>query len=150
MKKDNRYTAALIIDVLLALLLWLILIALKAVGAVDIHWALVLSGLVWISWALFALTALAGATMWLLVRLKRWYRRRKVDRRIIRQAKAAGVWERPRALGGRALELKAWKDFKITRRYAESDAALRRRCMNAAENEYARKDWRENGPKKQY
>lgn len=144
MKKDNRYTAALIIDVLLALLLWLILIALKAVGAVGMHWALVLSGLVWISWALFALTALAEATMRLLVKVKRWYRCRKVDRRVIRQAKAADVWEKPQVLGGRALELKAWKDFKMKRRYAESDADLRRRCMNAAENEYARKDWRGN------
>ena len=64
-------------------------------------------------------------------------RRRKRDRRIIRQAKAVGVWDKPQALGGRALELKAWQDFKIKRKPGETDACLRRRCMNEFENEYA-------------
>lgn len=61
------------------------------------------------------------------VKLKRWHRRRKTDRRIIKQAKAAGVWEKPLRLGGRALELKAWKKFKIKRQPGETDADLRRR-----------------------
>lgn len=64
--------------------------------------------------------------------------RRKVDRRIIRQAKAAGVWnKRPTPLGGRALELKAWEDFKIRRLPGETDAELRRRCMAKADNQLA-------------
>lgn len=64
-------------------------------------------------------------------------RKRKTNRRIIRQAKAAGVWDKPKALGGKALELKAWKDYKIKRKPGETDACLRLRCMNAADNEYA-------------
>lgn len=64
-------------------------------------------------------------------------RKRKRDRRVIRQAEAAGVWDRVYALGGRALELKAWKDYRIKRKPGETDACLRLRCMNAAENEYA-------------
>lgn len=56
----------------------------------------------------------------------RWLRRRAVDRRIIRQAKAAGVWDKtPIVLGGRALELKAWKDYKIKRKPGETDYDLR-------------------------
>lgn len=64
-------------------------------------------------------------------------RKRKRDRRIIKQATAAGVWSKPEVLGGRALELKAWQDYKIKRKPGETDACLRLRCMNAAENEYA-------------
>lgn len=80
------------------------------------------------------------AITWLIVQLKHWHRRRKVDRRIIRQAKAIGAWDkRPTTLGGRALELKAWEDFKIKRKPEETDAQLRRRCMAAADKKYANK-----------
>lgn len=65
-----------------------------------------------------------------IVAISRWYRRRKVDRRIIAQAKATGAWDKlPIVLGGRALELKAWKDFKIEREPDESDNFLRYRYM---------------------
>lgn len=64
-------------------------------------------------------------------------RKRKRDRRVIRQAEAAGVWDRVYALGGRALELKAWKDYRIKRKPRETDACLRLRCMNVSDNEYA-------------
>ena len=71
-------------------------------------------------------------------KILRWRRRRKVDARIIAQAKAAELWDRkPIVLGGRSLELKAWQDFKIKREPGETDAQLRRRCMDAAENELA-------------
>lgn len=70
----------------------------------------------------------------IIVRLKRWYRRHKTDRRIIRQAKALDVWDKkPIVLGGRALELKAWQDFKLKREPGETDAKLRLRYMKAAE-----------------
>ena len=69
--------------------------------------------------------------------IKRQIRKQKTNRRIISQAKAAGVWEKPQCLGGKALELKAWQDFKIKRKPGETDACLRIRCMNKAENEYA-------------
>lgn len=68
---------------------------------------------------------------------KKWRRRRKVDRRVIAQAKAAGVWDKPLCLGGRALELKAWKEFRIKREPEETDAQLRRRCMEKTDNDYA-------------
>lgn len=56
--------------------------------------------------------------------------RRKADARIIAQAKGAGVWDKtPIVLGGRALELKAWEDFKIKREPGEPDAHLRRRYI---------------------
>lgn len=64
-------------------------------------------------------------------------RKGKNNRRIIRQAKAAGVWDKPEVLGGKALELKAWQQYGIKREPGETDACLRRRVMNAIENEYA-------------
>ena len=74
----------------------------------------------------------------ILDRIKARKHRRIVDARIIEQAKAAGVWDKvPIVLGGRALELKAWEDFKIKREPGETDAQLRRRCMAAADNELA-------------
>lgn len=70
--------------------------------------------------------------------IERWRHRKKEEARIIAQAKASGDWDRkPLALGGRALELKAWEDFKIKREPGETDAQLRRRCMAAADNELA-------------
>ena len=65
-------------------------------------------------------------------RLNRWYRRRELDRRIKRQAVALGIWDKkPIVLGGRALELKAWDEYRIKRRAEESDPHLRLRCMEA-------------------
>ena len=81
--------------------------------------------------------------MWLIAediygRINRRYHRRKVDARIIKQAKELGVWDYvPIVLRGRALELKAWEDFNIKREPGETDAQLRRRCMAAADNELA-------------
>ena len=68
-------------------------------------------------------------------KIKRRLRVRKNNRRIIRQAKAAGVWDNPKALGGKALELKAWKDFKIKRHPGESDKELRKRYETRADIE---------------
>lgn len=121
-----------------AFVLWAILIILKTAGAVRMSWPLVLSGIVWLSWIMFLLVPALVALVRQAAKLKRWYRRRKVDRRIIRQAKAIGAWDkRPTPLGGRALELKAWEDFKIRRLPGETDAELRRRCMAKADNQLA-------------
>lgn len=137
-RKDNRYMAVWICCELVALVLWAILIALKAAGAVRMSWPLVLSGIAWLSWIVFLLVPALVALVRQAAKLKRWYRRRKVDRRIIRQAKAIGAWDkRPTPLGGRALELKAWEDFKIKRWPGETDAQLRRRCMAKADEELA-------------
>lgn len=139
MGKNNPVKDVIIIDVFASLLVWLLLICLKAAGAIDLHWALVLSSIVSISWVLYMLTALP---VQLFVWIRRRLRRKKNDRRIIRQAKASGAWDKnPTPLGGRALELKAWEDFKLKRRPGESDVSLRCRCMNAADNEYAERRW---------
>lgn len=72
----------------------------------------------------------------IIVGISRWRRRRKVDRRIIAQAKAAGVWDtRPLILGGRALDLKVWEDFKIKRIPGESDSSLRYRYLTKADGQ---------------
>lgn len=61
--------------------------------------------------------------------IERKYRARKRDARIIAEAKASGAWyEIPTPLGGRALELYAWHEFKIKRLPEETDAELRKRC----------------------
>lgn len=139
MGKDNPVRDVIIIDIFAALCLWWLLVCFKAAGAVDMHWALVLSSLVSISWVLHILTV---PPVWLFVCIRRRLRRKKNDRRIIRQAKATGAWDKnPTPLGGRALELKAWEDFKLKRRPGESDVSLRCRCMNAADNEYAERRW---------
>lgn len=125
-KKDNRAMAALILGVLVGFVLWVALIILKAAGVVTMHWALVLSGLVWLTWLMYGLAALAAFIVCQLAKLKRWIRRRRADRRVIRQAKALGVWDKqPTVLGGRALELRAWKDFRIKREPGETDKDLR-------------------------
>ena len=137
-RKDNRYMAVWICCEFAAFVLWVILIALKTAGAVRMSWPLVLSGIVWLSWIVFLLVPALVALVRQTAQFKRWYRRRKVDRRIIRQAKAIGAWDkRPIPLGGRALELKAWEDFKIKRWPGETDAQLRRRCMAKADEELA-------------
>ena len=133
-KYRHRHMAVMLADIFASLFLWVVLIILKAAGVVDMHWALVLSSLVWLSLAMFILTGL----VWLIgrpfVQLKRWRRRRKTDRYIIRRAKALGVWDKPQALGGRALELKAWQDFKIKRYPGETDKELRLRYMEGQDN----------------
>ena len=77
--------------------------------------------------------AIYGTVMMVLDIIERialWRHRRKADARIIAQAKGAGVWDKkPIVLGGRALELKAWQDFKIKREPGEPDAHMRGRYM---------------------
>jgi len=70
-----------------------------------------------------------------ILKLKSRCRRRKRDREIIALAKEWGVWDKPQCLGGRALELKAWKDFKIKREPGESDVSLRHRCKEEHDRE---------------
>lgn len=69
---------------------------------------------------------------------KKWRHRRAVDRRVIAQAKAIGVWDKyPIVLGGRALELKAWELCRIRREPGESDAKLRLRCARKIDPKYS-------------
>lgn len=137
-KRNRNYTAVWALWSALSGVLWLLLLGLKAAGAVRMSWPAAILGIIWIPWLTLALFAAAGSVLVAAARLKHWYRRRKVDHRIIRQAKAAGVWnKRPTPLGGRALELKAWEDFESRRSPGETDAQLRRRCMAKADEELA-------------
>lgn len=134
--KNNGLMGCWLLYAALSGLLWLILIVLKALAMVSMSWIAVLLGGFWILPLLLAASAALVLVVRLAARFKRWHRSRKVDRRIIRQAKAAGVWnKRPTPLGGRALELKAREDFKIRRLPGETDAELRCRCMAAADQE---------------
>lgn len=133
-KRNNAWIFA---EIGACLFLWAVLIVLKAVGYIDMHWALVLLGIVWIPLLWIAITVLFLLAIHEIAKLKRRRRRRKNDQRIKRQAMAAGVWDRPQVLGGRALEICAWETYGIMRRSGETDAELRRRCMTEADNQYA-------------
>ena len=133
--KRNRLYFVLFVGACVGVVLWLALMCLKADGVITTSWPLVISGIVHLP---ITTSFLLYLVVGIFLILKRRHRRRMNDRRIIAQAKAAGVWDKhPLVLGGRALELKAWQDFKIKREPGEPDAHLRRRCMAAADNELA-------------
>lgn len=147
-KRDSCMVGIAIFCGIASLALWGLLIVLKATGAIGAHWNVVLSGIVWITWTVYGTAAvcmfiicaflhLLSLLLRWLASLKRWFRRRKNDRRIIAQAKAVGVWGKPWCLGGRALELAAWEYCKIKRKPGETDKELMQRCMEEADNEYA-------------
>ena len=127
---NNSYMGVYIVDALAGFALWVLLIVLKAAGVVKWGWITVLSGLVWLTWIVFAFTVLVAAIVRQIRKLKRWYRRRKLDARIIQQAKAAGVWNTN--AGGRALELYA-KECGVKKFDGESDAHLRARIKEQVE-----------------
>lgn len=133
-RETDSYMPVYILFTTVSGLLWLGLIVLKALDVVSMDWIAVLLGVWWIPLLILALAAIMVTAFYIKRTVGKW----KVDQRIIRQAKAAGVWnKRPTPLGGRALELKAKKDFKIKRQPGETDAQLRRRCMAKADEEYA-------------
>ena len=128
-RNDNRGEDVTLFGVVVALTLWVALIAFKMAGIVTMQWALVLSGILWISWGMAAIVAMFAGALRMIERMKRWQRRRKVDKRIKRQAQMLGMWDKPQAIGGRALEIYAWEWCGIKRQRGETDAELRRRCM---------------------
>ena len=127
-RKDNRSDDAALYAIVASLILWVALIVLKMAGIVRMHWALALSGILWITWALAAIAVLCAGFWGFIERMKRRHRRHKVDERIKRQAQALGLWEKPQGIGGRALEIYAWEWCGIKRQRGETDAELRRRC----------------------
>lgn len=64
------------------------------------------------------------------------FRKREVNRRIIRQAKAAGVWGDIEKMGGKALELYARKVWGIYREVDETDAHLRFRIYSKRKGQF--------------
>lgn len=133
-RNDKNYMGCWILFTAVSGLLWLLLIALKAAGAIRMNWSAVVLGGVWIPSLLLLISAALALVLALLSHIKRRIHKRRVEHRIIRQAKAAGVWnKKPIVLGGRALELKAKKAFKLKRLPGETDAQLRRRCAEPIE-----------------
>lgn len=128
---NNGYMSVWLLFAVLGGLLWLLLIVLKVTGVISLHWILVLTGGFWIPFLLLAIAAALAAILIVAANAKRWNRRRKVDRRIIRQAKAAGIWT-PEAAGGRALELLA-KEYGLHREPGETDKDLRIRIKGVKE-----------------
>lgn len=63
-------------------------------------------------------------------------RKRKVNSRIIKQAKAAGVWGDIEKMGGKALELYAWKVWLICREEGETDEHLRLRIYSRRKGQF--------------
>lgn len=126
--KNNGLMGCWLLYAALSGFLWLSLIVLKAFGMVRMSWIAVLLGGFWLLPLLLVISVALILMARLIAHFKHWYRRHKVDRRIIRQAKKTGAWnKRPTPLGGRALELKAWEDFKIKRQQGETDVELRTR-----------------------
>lgn len=96
------------------------------------EWSLFPRLVVWFGVVMWGVGLLGSLYLMAYTAVSRWYRHKVVDDRIIRQAKAAGVWDKtPTVLGGRALDLKAWEAYKIERRFGESDKSLRVRCWAA-------------------
>ncbi len=74
--------------------------------------------------------------------IRRRRRQRAIERRIIANAKAGDVWDKPHLLGGRALELYARDMCGIRREAGETDRNLRARCAAAGIKPQKRKEGR--------
>lgn len=132
MHENNNPLGIWILYALASALLWIVLVFLKVIGVVRISWIGVVLGLFWLPLVLMCLICGVAALVILIAHIKRRHRRKAIDRRIIRQAKAIGAWT-PQAAGGRALELLA-KEYGIKREEGETDRQLRGRIMAAAES----------------
>ncbi len=129
MHENNNPLGMWILYALTSALLWIVLVFLKVIGVVRISWIGVVLGLFWLPLVLMCLICGVAALVILIAHIKRRHRRKAIDRRIIRQAKAIGAWT-PQAAGGRALELLA-KEYGIKREEGETDRQLRERIMQA-------------------
>lgn len=130
MHEDNNPLGIWILYALASALLWIVLVFLKVIGVVRISWIGVVLGLFWLPLVLMCLICGVAALVILIAHIKRRHRRKAIDRRIIRQAKAIGAWT-PQAAGGRTLELLA-EEYGIKREEGETDRQLRGRIMAAA------------------
>ena len=130
MHEDNNPLGIWILYALASALLWIALVFLKMLGVVRISWIGVVLGLFWLPLVLMCLICGVAALVILIAHIKRRHRRKAIDRRITRQAKAIGAWT-PQAAGGRALEL-IGEEYGIKREEGETDRQLRGRIMAAA------------------
>lgn len=138
MHEDNNPLGIWILYALASGLLWILLVFLKLLGVVDMNWIAIITGLLWIPFLLMLIICGVAALIILIAHIKRKHRRKVIDRRIIRQAKAIGAWT-PQAAGGRALELLA-KEYGIQREAGETDRQLRSRIMEATGNARRQED----------
>lgn len=152
MKRDSdksEYLAVWIMAAVFAGIMWLILIAAKASGAVGMSWAAVWLGCIWIPAIEVAVLAYMYYVPKLVDRMtqdsQQAARSRNVKRRIRAQAKALGIWGYPPALGGKALTMSARENFRIRRRYGETDAELRMRCMLKVMRTNRKREGKRNG-----
>lgn len=88
MHEDNNPIGVWILYAFASFLLWIVLIFLKLLGVVRISWIGVILGLFWLPLVLMCLICGVAALVILIAHIKRKHRRKAVDRRIIRQAKA--------------------------------------------------------------
>lgn len=129
--ENKNYMAVYIFISALSGALWLALISLKGLGAVNMHWALVLSGLFWIAYPLFALFALSVAVAKGIKIFKRSYYIRKAGASVINRINEESK-DRLRHLNGEDVE-KAAEFYEVfpVRLPGETDEELRRRIYNA-------------------
>lgn len=125
-----KVMTALICGMFYGTLLCVLFHILEAAGVVSDKWPATMYAIVWLVWLAYFSILLAGQILFRIEQLKLWYRRIKLDARIIQQAKAAGVWNTN--AGGRALELYA-KECGVKKYAGESDAHLRHRIMEQVE-----------------
>ncbi len=89
----------------------------------------ILLGIAVLTLGMFAAAALINFT-------RESRRKREVNSRIIRQAKAAGVWGDIDKMGGKALELYARKLWGIYREEGETDEHLRLRIYSKIKGQF--------------
>ena len=124
-KKDKRAIGALIIGACVGLVLWVILLALRVSGLTDMHWALVLTGFVWLTWLVYALMGLAALCVYAVMRA--W------SGRLVR----SGLREL-RANGGLISLDKYAEVYGTRRRRGETDEQLRARIIKIISNIHER------------
>ena len=134
MHEDNNPIGVWILYTLASFLLWIVLVFLKLLGAVDMNWIAIITGLLWLPFLLMLIICGVAALIILIAHIKRKHRHRVVQRRIIRQAKAIGAWT-PQAAGGKCLDNIA-RNYGIDRQQGESDTDLRKRILEFKERKH--------------
>lgn len=125
----GKYFEATISSLVASIAIFIVIAFCKITGVIDFPWKDLWNVFEFTFFVIVLFNFLLIFSILTFLRLRRWIRRRKLDRRIIKGAEALGIWGEPKALGGRALELYAKEKRGIKREPGETDAELRRRCM---------------------
>lgn len=127
--KNKSYAPVLKMVAVIDGILWLLLLAAEATGALNMGWPAALLGAVWIPAVTFLFIACELLALLLAVNIKRAIREREVAKRIRAQAIKMGFWDKPELMRGKALDLWAREKYRIKRKRGETDQQLRERCM---------------------